>query len=369
MNKRVKRVLKIFELAFRRLTLLSLKIAGGNRAAQLSSAALTLSPDPKILFLRQDRIGDAIITTPLLVAVRTKYPNAKITFLLSKNNRAIIPLLPIDCDTVIYQKSWLKDRAMLRLLRKQKFDVAIDMTDNASVTSSILMASIKPRFAIGIEKENAVVYDVLVPRIDREKNHISARIAELLRPLGIDPNTVNAKPQLRIKQLQKVAGRLGINISAGTESRWAPETVYAEIAKQALQSKRWNEVAILAEPRDEIKAIEIEKLAGDARIQVMPVTGSYGDFASSLSTCEALISPDTSVVHLAAALDLPQVVIYAPIPKGLHYWTPIGVPYEMIVQSPSLATLEPHSVISLLRRLEAKLGNATPVVLPREQAL
>lgn len=354
--KRVKRILKIFELAIRRLTLFSLKVVGGNRSAQLTTSPLELPPDPKILFLRQDRIGDAIITTPLLVAVKHKYPRSRITFLLSRNNAAIVPMLPVDCETVIYQKSWFKDRAMLRKLRKQRFDVAIDMTDNASVTSSLLMASIKPRYAIGIEKENAVVYDILVPRIDRAYNHISARIAELLRPLGIEPGTVDLRPQLKVRRLPVVEGRLGINISAGTEARWAPESTYAAIAKEALTSEAWTEVVIFAEPRDEAKAKEITKLASIDRIHAMSVSGSYSEFASQLSTCSALVTPDTSVVHLAAALGIPQVVVYAPIPKGLHYWTPIGVPYEMMVQSPSLATLEPASVISLLRSLEAKLA-------------
>ena len=367
--KSIKRILKIFELAIRRLTLLMLKIAGGNRQAKLSTCTLPLPSSPKILFLRQDRIGDAIVTTPLLVAVRKKYPTAKITVLLGKNNRAIIPLLPIDCETVIYQKSWNKDRQMLQALRAERFDVAIDMTDNASVTSSMLMAKIKPKYAVGIEKENAVVYDVLVPRLDRETNHISRRIAELLRPLGIDPATVDPMPQLKVDRRPKVSGRLGINISAGTESRWAPESVYAEIATKALQSAGWKNVAILAEPRDESKAAKVATLANAAQVRALPVTESYSEFASVLSTCEALITPDTSIVHLAAAMGIPQVVIYAPIPAGLHYWTPIGVPYEMMAQSPSLASLEPHSVISLLRRLEAKLDAHAHVEHPQSQAL
>lgn len=369
MNKRVKRFLKIFELGVRRLTLLSLKIAGGNRQAKRSSAPLPLPTDPRILFLRQDRIGDAIITTPLLIAVREKYPQAQITFLLSRNNQAIIPMLPIDCDTAIYQKSWFKDRQMLRALRNRKFDVAIDLTDNASVTSSMLMASIKPRYAVGIEKENAVVYDILVPRIDRANHHISTRIAELLRPLGIDPSTIDLKPQLSVERQSATSGKLGINISAGTESRWAPAATYAVIAKQALETSRWEKVAIYAEPRDRSKALEVELLASDPRIRAVPVSNSYSEFASWLSSCEALITPDTSVVHLAAALDIPQVVVFAPIPTGLHYWTPVGVPYEMMVQSPSLATLEPQSVITLLRKLEAKLISQLSQLEPRQLTL
>lgn len=351
--KRVKYVLKQLELAVRKLTLSLLQRAGEGKP--FSGKPLDLPPNLKILFLRQDRIGDAIVTTPLLVAVRERFPDAEITMLLGKNNRAILPLLPIDCTAVVYQKSLSKDRRMLAGLRKQKFDVAIDLTDNASVTSSLLISRIKPRYAIGIEKENAVVYDILVPRIDRNVNHISRRIAELLRPLGIDPESIDPQPRLNVQRKPVIKGRLGINISAGTESRWAPEAVYAEIAKEALTSERWKEIVILAEPRDADKAASVVSLASDPSIRILPPTKSFEDFASNLSTCEALITPDTSVVHLAAALNIPQVVIYAPIPAGLHYWTPSGVLYEMMVQSPNLASLEPPSVIALLRKLETKL--------------
>lgn len=353
-----KRILKSFELAIRKITLFGLKLAGGNRAAKLSTSPLQLPPDPKILFLRQDRIGDAIITTPLLLAVKARYPKADITMLLGKNNQAIIPLLPIDCKTVIYEKSWVKDRKMLGQLRKQQFDVVIDLTDNASVTSSLLISRISAKYAIGIEKENAVVYDVLVPRLDRSDHHISERIAQLLMPLGINPKDINLKPTLIVARQSVMPGRLGINISAGTESRWAPERTYSEIAKDALTSGHWSEVIIFCEVRDAEKAAKIVKLSQDPRIKAQPSTKSYAEFASALSSCEALITPDTSVVHLAAALDIPQVVIYAPIPPGLMYWTPVGVPYEMMVQSPTLAALEPQSVTALLRKLETKLVNA-----------
>jgi ADP-heptose:LPS heptosyltransferase len=352
-KKIIKRGMKQVELAIRGLTLGLLS----RRSAPSSehSLPLLLPSEPRILFLRQDRIGDAVVTTPLLVAVKQKYPHARITMLLGDNNRAIRPLLPIDCDTVVYAKSLLRDLRMLRSLRKQRFDVAIDLTDNASVTSSMLMAMIKPRFAIGIEKENRSVYNVIVPRIDRLENHISSRIAELLRPLGIDPSAIDLKPILRVDRQNGLPGRLGLNISAGTESRWAPERVYAAIAQSALESGAWSEIRVYCEPRDTDKATSIVSMADDPRVTLQPPTRSYGEFASALSSCEALITPDTSVVHLAAALDIPQVVIFAPIPEGLHYWTPIGVPYEMLVQHPNLSTLEPQTVIALLRKLEARL--------------
>lgn len=350
----MKRLLKLIELAIRRVTLAGLKRMGGNRSA--TGAALTLPRNPKILFLRQDRIGDAIVTTPLLVAVANAYPQAEITMLLGSNNASIAPLLPVACRTVVYSKRLVQDFAMLRRLRREAIDVLIDLTDNASVTSSMLVALIKPRVAIGIEKENAVVYDVLVPRIDREEHHISRRIAELLRPLDIACDGIDLRPRLNVEKRTSVSGRLGINISAGTESRRAPAEVYAEIARRAIGQGWVDEVRVFCEPKDSLRAKEVVELAGHPRVIQQPPTPSFGAFATELSTCSVLITPDTSVVHLAAALKIPQVVIYAPIPEGLHYWTPVGVPYEMMVQRPSLAELEPAPVVELLRTLTSRLA-------------
>ncbi|HET9137648.1 MAG TPA: hypothetical protein VFO76_13535, partial [Candidatus Kapabacteria bacterium] len=63
-------ILKKIELAIRRAFIFLLSLRS-------SKANLTTLPDlgdtPTILFLRQDRLGDAIITTPLLIALRNKY--------------------------------------------------------------------------------------------------------------------------------------------------------------------------------------------------------------------------------------------------------------------------------------------------------
>ena len=82
---RTHRVVKRGELAIRRafITFLS-------RRSLKSSPTLPLQlPDsPTILILRQDRFGDAIITTPLLVALKERYPTARIMVLLGKKIRA-----------------------------------------------------------------------------------------------------------------------------------------------------------------------------------------------------------------------------------------------------------------------------------------
>ncbi len=328
-----------------------------------TSAALPLElpSSPKILFLRQDRLGDAIISTPLMVSLHGKYPMAKFMVLLGENNKGIAPLLPGKAEFFIYHKNFLKDISMLRDIRKLKIDVLIDLMDNASATSSILAAMIGARYTIGIEKENASVYNVLVPRIDRARYHIARRIAELLRPFGIDPENVDLHSTLSVATLPKVQGRVGYNISAGVESRTVPIENNAKIASAIADCEGVNEVLIFADPKSTTELNEIIKQADNPRVRAAQITHSYADFASQLSTCEYLFTPDTSAVHLGASLGIPIVGLYKPFPADLHYWTPLGVPYELIIKD-SLSDLQANEVVEAFERLRSKIHSSQEIM-------
>src|SRR5687768_14295828 len=59
----------------------------------------------KLLLLRQDRLGDVIMSTPLMVALHDQFPLAEIHILLGRNNATIRPLLPVPVKTWVYAKS------------------------------------------------------------------------------------------------------------------------------------------------------------------------------------------------------------------------------------------------------------------------
>jgi len=345
-------ILKKIELAIRRgfISLLSLR-SNKTQTTTLPS----LGDSPTILFLRQDRLGDAIVTTPLLVALRNKYPSGKFIILLGENNRAIAPLLPIDSQIVIYKKKPIEDLEMLWKLRRQKIDVLIDLMDNPSATSSILTAAIGAKYSIGIAKDNASSYSILVPLIDRGKYHIIRRIAELLRPFGIDPDTLSLKPILQPYGITKIKGMLGLNISAGQPNRRATDATNARIALDAINNNIANQVVIFYHPTDTQRAKQIQLLANNANIVLAEATTSFEEFAWQIASCELLVTPDTSTLHLASAYGIPVVGLFPPSPPTLHYWTPMGVDYEMVIHGPTFETLDAKEVSDALLRLSKRL--------------
>jgi ADP-heptose:LPS heptosyltransferase len=353
--------LKPIELWVRRAFLRMLKVFGAKRRSIPGHVIADFGPSPSLLLLRQDRLGDVIMSTFILRAIRTKYPYSRIGILLGKNNAGVTPLLPYHCEVFLYSKNLLADFQTLARLRREKFDIAIDMTDKASVTSSILLTAIGAKLNIGVEKENAVVYDITVPQLSQEHVHITRRVAELLQPFGIDPASVDCSPVLNIKAT-RITGRVGFNVSSRTEDRCAPPGASAAIACEML-TLGFHEVLIFTAPNDRARGEAVVTLAKDSRIHLAEKASSFSTFAEQIASCEYLITVDTSVIQIAASVGIPMVLLFKPMP-GEHPWTPIGVPFEIHTQFPELSALEPQPVLALFKRLIVRVEEAkiSPIV-------
>ncbi len=336
--------LKPVELFFRRAFLWCLQRIGGFRQPQNSK----IPASPSILILRQDRLGDVLMSTFFLSALHERYPNSRMAILLGRNNEEVIPLLPFPIETFVYRKNFFADIRLLRNIRQIHFDVAIDMTDKASVTSSILLAKIGAKIRVGIQKENSVVYDITVPRPSQMDVHITERVAELLRPFGIDPATVDRRPHLKL-EVQRQNGRIGLNISSRTPDRSAPTKASAEIALGAL-GFGFSEILVLCAPHDRQRGEETVRLANDPHIHLAEHMPTFAQFAQQIASCEYLITVDTSVIQIAAAANIPMVLMFRPM-NDEHPWTPVGVPFELYTQYPSLTELEPQPVLNLFKKL------------------
>jgi ADP-heptose:LPS heptosyltransferase len=347
--------LKPIELFFRRAFLWSLGHIG-RRKQDSSDTEISILESPSILILRQDRLGDVLMSTFFLAALHARYPASRIAILLGKNNKEVIPLLPFRCEKFLYSKNLFADFKMLRKIRREKFDVAIDLTDKASVTSSILISQIGAKISIGIQKENSVVYDITVPRPSQMDVHITDRVAELLRPFGIDPVEVDRRPQLNLPAKRQM-GRIGLNVSSRTADRSAPSLASAEIARGIIELG-FSEVIVFAAPHDRLRGEETVQLANDKRIGLAQSKPTFVEFAEQIASCEYLITVDTSVIQIASAASIPMVLMFKPM-NDEHPWTPVGVPFEIYTQYPSLAALEPQPVLTLFIHL---LGRTTPSI-------
>ena len=92
----------------------------------------------RLLFIKLKHIGDALIMTPMLTAVRARHPEAEIHVVVRRGTEGIlagcpainhlITTTPVESDQRAIADSW-KDLRMGLKLRQQQFDYAFDLTD------------------------------------------------------------------------------------------------------------------------------------------------------------------------------------------------------------------------------------------------
>ena len=317
----------------------------------------------KILFIRQDRIGDVLVSTPIFASVKEHYPLAIIDVLLSENNHFVLMNDPLIRKRWIYQKRIGKVIALVKSIRKEKYDFAVDMMDNPSVTSTLLCLLSGARWNVGIAKDNNYVYDIRVPMLSRRETHIIDRIAQLLTPFHIDPKAENlsiryftshdsvdfAEHFLSMNQLCEQP-LIGINISAGGEARfWGIENYRALLS---FITETYPELfpILLYQPSDIDKANKIGE--GNRNVVISPITKTFDQFAAIIKKLSFLVSPDTSAIHLASAFHIPSVVLYVQSDKTLRIWEPYKTACEVVVADvDDLSTIPVTDVQTALKKL------------------
>lgn len=322
-----------------------------------------LSAGSKILLLRQDRIGDVIISVPVIKNLREKYPDARIDMLFGNYNIGICNAVEnYISNTYCYKKNLIKDIPLVKKLRKVKYDIIIDMFDNPSTTSAMLIKLIGPDFSVGLNKENNYLYSHIVPLPDRRKVHIVDRTANLLLAFGIDPAQldlsldyqVTGEDNARARELlgpKRKLRRLGINLSGSDRSKyWGTQNNIDFI--QAVSRKHKELDIVVYGMRSEVD--EINEILESTTARQAPFVNSVHDFAVMLGTCDYLLTTDTSAVHFAAAFKIPTVVLYS-IPfreNNLRPWLPYNNRHIAVsTTSHHISEINPSEAVDALDKL------------------
>lgn len=325
---------------------------------------------PRILVLRQDRIGDVLCSTPILEALRNAFPRAQLDILLSTNNIALSNVVRHWCNRIwCYQKTLPSFVQTSFAIRHSRYDVMLDLMDNPSTTSTLFLRIAKAPIRIGIFKQNAWVYTHCVPLLDRSQYHYVERIAQLLMPFGIDPQTVPldlhfpigsdliaaAADDLVLERYPTRTGFIMLHVSTRhTPLQWS-WSHYATVIAELRQ--RFPDIAIGlgAAPDDRATASALAEQHGAFVLPTRP----FHHYAAFLHFARLLISPDTSVVHVAAALKIPAVVLYHRGDDALLPWYPYRSPYRALVArcTGTVNVIPPAAVIDAATEL---LLNQTP---------
>lgn len=346
------------------LSVLRLIPGRGGNAQDLSSLV-----SPRILLIRPDRIGDAIISVPVIQMLRERFPGAVIDMLLGEKNRSAAALLPGLDATLVIPAAPLKIPGMLRQIRARHYDIVINLLAKDSASGAVLTSLAGGRFRIGFQGSHANIYDIAVPAPARPM-HMVRTTSLLLQPLGINPiGDMPSRPAERLTVVipletrERMKGTIkallhelpspivALNISgSGTEKFFGVES-YVEVAR-LLRAAGITSV-FGAAPGD---AAFLEAIATGSGCPALPITRSLAEFAALLEHADLIVTPDTSIVHIAAALGKPTVVMVTSSENGLA-WRPWGVPHAVVTGNGTVTSIGPDQLaVSIISLVSATVG-------------
>jgi ADP-heptose:LPS heptosyltransferase len=319
----------------------------------------------KLLFLRHDRLGDMILSTHVMRVIAESHPGITLDVLASPANAAGISGAPFVRKVVVFDKrdvgSYLRTAAALRA---DRYDAVIDcMVTAPSVTTLLLMLASNAPYRVGISgRGNDSAINVGVPPAGGEQ-HMTIELGALAAAFGVDPATVDWRPELYVtpEQLEAAAARwrsvsphgqrVLVNVSAGTAIRQWQVEKYADVIAHI--KRRWPQAIVLVTgaPDDQDRMNEVARL-GAATAAPTP---KLVEVFALVATADFVFTPDTSIAHAASAFGPLTVVMHRqsePARWGLYP----GVGEDIEHDDATLLTLEVPPVLEAIDRVLARRG-------------
>ena len=301
----------------------------------------------KILLIRLRLIGDVVFTTPAIGAVRRRFPDAEITYLVEApaapvvaNHQALDRVLVLERPRGVARLRY--DVAMGRRLRGERFDLVIDF--HGGPRSSLLTWATGAPQRIGYNLPGRHwCYTTRVswtPSLVPPRHSVINQWA-LLSPLGIgdpdrtiDPVTMppdaaaveRVAVRLREAGVGDAARLIIFHVSAGNPFRRWPAESFARVAATLATADRARRIVITSGPseREAAEAVtaRARALAGDAAAAIV-WTGEFDlpELRALIDRAALYIGGDSGPLHIAATTKTPVVALFGPtLPERSMPW-------------------------------------------------
>ena len=327
----------------------------------------------RILLVQLDHLGDAIITTAILPALRRRYPRASIEVLAGPWNRAVFEAAA-EVDRVEVSAvnrfargsrarfAWIASLLWWAVrLRRRHYDLGIDVRGEFSLALLLWLAGVRRRIGWGSGGGGFLLSDRATSAWNRPE--VDSRWA-LLKPLGIEPpDDASRWPAVKVSPSARraIAGRLGkaggprvvLHIGAGSRAKQWPVEHWRELLRRILGEHRAaqrGQVHVFGQPSSEMAtligrkmdqtptAAQVVLVGGPSdriiarRIlgprdwpRVVDLTGrlSIARLAAVLEAADVVVGADSGPAHLAAAVDTPVVALFSGTNRS-RQWRPRG---------------------------------------------
>lgn len=275
----------------------------------------------RILVIQLRQLGDILLTTPCLKALKTAFPTAKVTFLSHAMGRLVMDQSPHVDEHLTYdgQDSVWDHFALVQSLRRQRFDLALDFMGNPRSALYTWASGAKKK--VGFESARRLAYQIQVPRPSSEEYIVDGKFS-LLRAIGVraeDRRLVlpwfeeHTRPTIEFleshRDFRESSMRVVLSPTHRREARRWPLARYAQLSDLLVQT--WGATVIwLWGPGEEAEIDAARALTKEASLKA-PRT-SFREMAAFLANTDLFIGNSNGPSHVAVAVDTPSVQLHGP---------------------------------------------------------
>lgn len=283
-------------------------------------------PARRIAIVKPSALGDIVNSLPVLTAVRSRFPDAHIAWVVNRSYELLLrghpeldEVIPFDRSAadVGIRETILGFTHFCRALRRRRFDLVIDL--QGLLRSAVIVAATRAPRRVGLStaREGARwFYTDVVPVADFNAIHAVDRYWLVAEALGAGAGPKQFKLPITAADRAWAEKKLGgcprpwLMVGAGSRwetKRWPPEH-FATLLRKA--QERFGGTAVFVGGRDEqpLARTVARRLHGDS----VDLTGQtvLPHLAAVLERADVMISNDTGPLHVAAALGRPVVAPY-----------------------------------------------------------
>ena len=292
----------------------------------------------KVLLIRLRSIGDTVLMTPCLDALKSWKPAIELAVLSEPLSAPILEDHPSVDKLIIGDKSLNSRAKLIRRLRRERFDVAFNMHGGSTATMLALASGAKRSVGYGAYGL-AWALAARAPGPDRilgrTRLHSVEQQLALVHWAGVPwPSSrprlslaVSKQAEARAREKLKTHDSFALIAPAATleSKRWTADG-FARVADHL--SGRWNlPSVIIAGPGQEHLAREV---AGSMRSEARVLVGlSLKELIALIGLAKVFVGNDSGPMHIAAALGCPMAVVFGSSDSSVwHPWT--DSPYRII---------------------------------------
>ncbi len=270
-------------------------------------------------------IGDVFIRVPVMEAVKQRFPTASIDVVVDPSSTAVLVNHP-DIDVVIpYSRKkkplvfyLLNSLRNILFLRRNAYDLCINLYCGGSSPLVSRLTGARYRLSYNHTPSLRWANNLLVETPSFCGNWVEA-LAKMLEPLGISHKQVRRgtsfycteEAEQKAEQLLVDLERpiIGLNLGAGPEIKRWPISAFLELAAWVCE-KYDVQIVLFTNPGMEYLAAEFSKQFQPAeKLHTLPLL-SLDEVGAVMKRCAAIITGDTSLMHMSFGLKCPTVVLF-----------------------------------------------------------